>query len=135
MPVVDPFPEDMILDMKIKKEKKYNIDMDERTFAQQVIHDFIQELDIRPRYEYSLKEMKSILSDIYTSKKTIVFQQQKANRHPRKLTTYNVYVKHRMTIIKEEYPEIPSRDRMSLIAKEWREFSPEEKADFKSNIV
>jgi len=35
-----------------------------------------------------------------------------------------------MVELKEEYPEIPSRDRMSIIAKEWMTFSPEEKQKF-----
>jgi hypothetical protein len=123
MPVVDPFPENINT-----AENQYE-NITERTFAQQVIHEFIQELDINPRHEYSLKEMKTILSDVYKFKKNCHVE-QKTKKQPRKMTSYNIYVKKRMAELKEEYPEIPSRDRMSIIAKEWMTFSPEEKEKF-----
>lgn len=124
MPVVDPFPEN------INTSEIQNENFTERTFAQQVIHEFIRELDINPRHEYSLKEMKTILSDVYKFKKSC-HDEKKAKKQPRKMTSYNIYVKKRMAELKEEYPEIPSRDRMSIIAKEWMTFSPEEKEKFR----
>jgi hypothetical protein len=123
MPVVDPFPEN------INTIEDHDESIVERTFAQQVIHEFIQELDINPRHEYNLKEMKTILSDVYKFKKSCI-DEKKANKQPRKMTTYNIYVKKRMVDLKKEYPEIPSRDRMSIIAKEWMTFSPQEKEKF-----
>lgn len=111
-------------------------DIDEMTFAQLVIHEFINKLNINPRHEYKLGEMKIILSDVFKSKKKIFVKDEK-NNNPlkRKLSTYNIYVKLRMRDFGEEYPDVPSRNRMSMIAKEWRSFSNEEKEEIKIDYI
>jgi len=112
----------------IEKEEEVRL-----TFAQAVVHDFILELNKNHSYEYSLKELQTILGDAFKNKKAslkdLYLPKKQQTRKP---SMYNLYVKYRMAVLKEEYPEVKPKDLMTMVSNEWRNFTPEEKEAFKS---
>ena len=102
------------------------------TFAQTVVHDFIIELNKNYSYEYSLKEMQTILGDAFKNRKASLKDLHLPKQQTRKPSVYNLYVKYRMAVLKEEYPDVKPKDLMTIVSNEWRNFTPEEKEALKS---
>jgi hypothetical protein len=80
--------------------------------------------------EYSLVEIKKILSDVYknTYKKDTKVKKTKAKKssddeeNPKEKkapTAYNIFVKENMSAVKEKYPELNNQERMSKIGELW----------------
>ena len=102
--------------------------------------------------EYDLKELKQILSDIYKSKttgkpkakatkktdgepkkpkatkKTKEEAEDKPKRAP---TAYNLFIKQRIIALKDEQPDVPAKERLTVAASEWKSLSQEEKDQYK----
>lgn len=102
------------------------------TFAQSVVHDFIIELNKNTSKEYTLKELQTILGDAFKNKKSSLKDLHIQNQQTRKPSMYNLYVKYRMAVLKEEYPDIKPKDLMTMVSNEWRNFTQDEKDAFKN---
>jgi hypothetical protein len=50
-------------------------------------------------------------------------------------TAYNIFVKQTIETLKKEQPETSAKELMGLAAAKWKEFSDEEKADFKAQLA
>lgn len=119
----------------------------------EIMEEFAQLIDTEK--EYSLKELKQMLTDVYktktinkTVKKTIKKvdtsssddeEKPKKRGRPAKVSdkpkrapsAYNKYVKERIEKLKTERPEVAAKDLMRVAASEWKELSKEEQESYK----
>ena len=96
---------------------------------------FVKSVDIDN--DYTLAELTKLLKEAYIGndkpKKTNKKKEEKEGepKKKREPSAYNKYVKAKVPILKEENPEIPAKDLMTMAAKLWKELSDEEKAKYK----
>jgi hypothetical protein len=101
--------------------------------------------------EYSLKELKEMLTEVYktkTVKKAIKKtdtsssdedEKPKKRGRPAKVSdkpkrapsAYNKFVKERIEKLKTERPEVAAKDLMRVAASEWKELSKQEQESYK----
>jgi len=53
------------------------------------------------------------------------------NRRKRQHTAYTLFVQEIYPGVKAQHPDLPSKDVISIVAKQWKEFSADEKKDWK----
>ena len=111
--------------------------------------------------EYSIKELKDVLSNIYktmnkkTSKKVTTMSDDSSDEDdkPKKRgrdaksakkdkngnvvvkkapSAYNLFVQEKIVSIREKQPDIPAKERMTLVAATWKEMSEDEKKIYKT---
>jgi iron uptake system EfeUOB component EfeO/EfeM len=119
----------------------------------EIISEFVQLIDNDK--DYSLKELKQMLTDVYKTKtcKTAKPAKQteksetssdedekpKKRGRPAKVSdkpkrapsAYNKYVKERIEKLKSETPEMPAKDLMRMAAAEWKHLPKEEQESYK----
>lgn len=119
------------------------------TKTEEIVNEFVQLIDTEK--EYSLKELKEKLTEVYktkTAKKTVKNTdasssddegKPKKRGRPAKVSdkpkrapsAYNKYVKERIEKLKTERPEVAAKDLMRVAASEWKELSMEEQQSYK----
>lgn len=128
----------------------------------ELLEEFAAQIDNEK--EYTLKELKQILTDIYNVKsgKKKAVAKPKSPKQPKPVSddsdddkpkkrgrpakekddkpkkppsAYNIFVKQTMATLKVEQPEIPAKELMSMAAGKWKELSDDEKAAFKASIA
>ncbi len=110
-----------------------------------IVEEFIQKIDTEK--EYDLKELKQILSDIYkskttgkpkatkkTTKKADKMQIDAPEKPKRAPTAYNLFIKQRIIALKDEQPDVPAKERLTVAASEWKSLSQEEKDQYKPTV-
>jgi hypothetical protein len=118
----------------------------------EIVNEFVQLIDTEK--EYSLKELKEKLTEVYktktaktakkTAKKTEASssddeEKPKKRGRPAKVSdkpkrapsAYNKFVKERIEKLKTERPEVAAKDLMRVAASEWKELSKEEQESYK----
>ena len=117
----------------------------------EIVNEFVQLIDTEK--EYSLKELKEKLTEVYktktakTAKKTMKNteasssddEKPKKRGRPAKVSdkpkrapsAYNKYVKERIEKLKSESPEVAAKDLMRVAASEWKELSKEDQESYK----
>jgi hypothetical protein len=116
-----------------------------------IVNEFVSIIDMDK--EYTIKELNSILTDVYKTKmgtakkgkksskkkdsdndsdeepKKRVYKKKDENKPKRKPNAYNMYVKEKMAELKEKQPD--SKLNMAEAAKGWKHLSDEEKLRYK----
>ncbi len=115
----------------------------------EIMSEFAQLIDTEK--EYSLKELKQMLTEVYktkTVKKAIKKtdtsssdedEKPKKRGRPAKVSdkpkrapsAYNKFVKERIEKLKTERPEVAAKDLMRVAASEWKELSKQEQESYK----
>jgi len=115
----------------------------------EIMAEFAQLIDTEK--EYSLKELKEMLTEVYktkTVKKAIKKvdtsssdedEKPKKRGRPAKVSdkpkrvpsAYNKFVKERIEKLKTERPEVAAKDLMRVAASEWKELSKQEQESYK----
>jgi hypothetical protein len=118
----------------------------------EIVNEFVQLIDTEK--EYSLKELKEKLTEVYktktaktakkTAKKTEASssddeEKPKKRGRPAKVSdkpkrapsAYNKFVKERIEKLKTERPEVAAKDLMRVAASEWKELSKEDQESYK----
>jgi hypothetical protein len=118
----------------------------------EIVNEFVQLIDTEK--EYSLKELKEKLTEVYktktakTAKKTAKKTEASSsddeekpkkrgrpakvsNKPKRAPSAYNKFVKERIEKLKTERPEVAAKDLMRVAASEWKELSKEEQESYK----
>jgi len=118
------------------------------TNTENIINNFVKLVDTDN--DYTLAELTKLLKDAYigndkhkeTNKKKEKNEEvedeepkkKKNEEEPKKKrepSAYNKYVKAKVPMLKEENPETPAKELMTMAAKLWKELSEEEKAKYK----
>jgi hypothetical protein len=125
--------------------------LSQTTNTTEIMNEFVQLIDTEK--EYSLKELKEKLTEVYktktakTAKKTMKNteasssddEKPKKRGRPAKVSdkpkrapsAYNKYVKERIEKLKSESPEVAAKDLMRVAASEWKELSKEDQESYK----
>ena len=106
-----------------------------------VVSEFITLIDNEK--EYSLVEIKKILGDVYKNaykkeKKSKAKKSSDDEENPKVKkppSAYNIFVKEKTSTVKEEYPDLTNKERMSKIGKIWTALSDEDKEPYKSKAA
>lgn len=101
------------------------------TTTQQIIDEFTTLIDTEK--EYTRSELGKILTAVYhqitSGKKNAEPKKKKAKKEvdddaapkkKREPTAYNLFVKEKMPIIKEEFPELSRQDLMKKVGEMWK---------------
>ena len=101
------------------------------TTTQQIIDEFTTLIDTEK--EYTRSELGKILTAVYhqitSGKKNAEPKKKKAKKEvdddaapkkKREPTAYNLFVKEKMPIIKEEFPELSRQDLMKKVGELWK---------------
>jgi hypothetical protein len=97
------------------------------TTTQQTINTFIEQVDTNK--EYTRAELSKILTQVYTdlknegksvkkSSKKEDYQNQRIKREP---TSYNLFIKENIPIVKEKFPDISRQDLMREVGRLWKD--------------
>ena len=115
-----------------------------------IINEYVSIIDTEK--EYTLKELRDILSEVYKTKTGTVKKTKKAKKDSdadssdnepkkrvnkkkdetkpkKKLSGYNIFVRKRMLEMKDEQPD--GKLRMAAAASEWKTLTDEEKLSYK----
>jgi hypothetical protein len=124
--------------------------LSQTTKTAEIINEFVQLADNEK--DYSLKELKQMLTDVYKTKTAKPVKQSeksdtssdddekpKKRGRPAKVSdkpkrapsAYNKYVKERIEKLKSETPEVPAKDLMRMAAAEWKHLPKEEQESYK----
>jgi cell wall-associated NlpC family hydrolase len=126
--------------------------LSQTTNTTEIMNEFVQLIDTEK--EYSLKELKEKLTEVYktktaktakkTAKKTEASssddeEKPKKRGRPAKVSdkpkrapsAYNKFVKERIEKLKTERPEVAAKDLMRVAASEWKELSKEDQESYK----
>ena len=130
----------------------------------EILNEFKELVDVN--VEYTITELKKILSDVYKSKtagakaakKTKTVKSDKSDsddnsdddvkskktvkkspkldkdgneKDKRKPTAYNTYIKKRIAELKEEKPDTPPKEFMTIAASGWKTLTQDEKDSYK----
>jgi len=93
------------------------------TTTQNILDEFNVLIDTEK--EYTRSELGKILTEVYhqiTSgkKKGEPKKKKKKKKKKREPTAYNLFVKEKMPIIKEEFPELSRQDLMKKVGELWK---------------
>ena len=98
---------------------------------------------------YDLKELKQVLSEIYKTKTTGKPKPKKTDAEPKKPkkaakddmevdakpkrapTAYNLFIKQRIAALKDEQPDVPPKQRLTVAASEWKKLTKAEQESYK----
>lgn len=87
------------------------------TITEQIITTFTEQVDTGK--EYTRVELSKMLTEIYNN-----HNKGKKKREP---SSYNLYLKEQMSIVKEEFPDLSGKDLMKKIGEMWKEKKEKEK--------
>jgi len=87
------------------------------TITEQIITTFAEQVDTGK--EYTRAELSKMLTEIYNNN-----NKGKKKREP---SSYNLYLKEQMSIVKEEFPDLSGKDLMKKIGEMWKEKKEKEK--------
>lgn len=132
------------------------------TKTTEIINEFVQHIDTEQ--EYTLNELKKILTETYKTKtakpikqepKIVIIEDTDSDDDkPRKRgrptkpkldkngnikvkkapTAYNIFVKQTIEALKKEQPETSAKELMGIAAAKWKALTNEEKANFKAQL-
>lgn len=100
--------ETTLLDTSVKTQKTVS--------GKKVIDIFNSSIDVST--DYSLDELKKHLSNAF---KTATKKSKRENTEKREPSQYNIFVKNEMHKLKEQYPDKPNKEIMSMAAALWKE--------------
>lgn len=80
-----------------------------------VMQTFVSSVD-NNRNDYTLDELKKLLSEAYKSSK-----KKNSNGEKKPPSKYNIFIKEEIAKIREENPEVDNKQLMSIAAARWKE--------------
>ena len=121
-PIQITLPTNKRLYARKKQNKTLLVRMTTTAQTQEIVTKFVALIDTD--LEYSRTDMAKILTTVYrevTNNKTKkvkknVEGEEKKKRAP---TAYNIFVKEKMAVVKEEFPELNRQELMKKIAEMW----------------
>lgn len=85
--------------------------MSQENITSKIINEF-SELVLSNKEEFSLNDLKNMLSQDYKN------NNKKEKREPSK---YNLFMKEKMSSLKEQYPELNARELMTKVGELWKQ--------------
>jgi YABBY protein len=85
--------------------------------ASKIIDNFVSSVD-RDRTDYTLDDLKKLLSEAYKTSKA---KKKRTSTEKKEPSKYNIFIKEEIAKIRQENPEADNKKLMSLAAARWKD--------------
>jgi len=102
------------------------------TTTSNIVNEFVNIVDNDKVYD--LKELKTILGEIYKTKTSAAKKTKGEKKAKRAPTSYNIFIGTNIKKMRTEDPSLTAKEAMKKAGAKWKEMSDDEKNEYKAKL-
>ena len=102
------------------------------TTTSNIVNEFVNIVDTDKVYD--LKELKTILGEIYKTKTSAAKKTKGEKKVKRAPTSYNIFIGTTIKELRTEDPSLTAKEAMTKAGAMWKEMSDDEKKEYKTKL-